>query len=517
MVGPERVMTLEPRDGLGTTMDTLARRFAVEPGTRRVTRRVWLDTYDWRLHRAGMCASATQHSTEQESGHELVVFTADGASASQRLPAVRWPSLVDALPPGPVRDCVSAKVSVRALLPVAEETLELQRVRLLDANDKIVALVDVEHPAQDQGTPERSLLRLRPLRGYEAEARRAHRLLDATGAVTIAPWTTPRDLALASSSRRPGDYTGKLDVRLDGQAPVGEAVSRILDELRDHVEINVPGVLEEVDTECLHDLRVAVRRSRSVMKLTRSVQPVDLAGPFAAELKWLGGVTTPGRDLDVYLLGLDEMAGWLVSATPDDLGPLAVHLRRRRRREQRRLAGSLGSARFARLLDRWKDLIAASEASAEPLTADALAARCLARADRRVVRLGSSVTAESPATLMHDLRKRAKELRYAVEVFASLHDPAVLGRTVGRLKGLQDCLGRFQDSEVQRAGIRTFAEEMIEAGTSSSATLLAMGELTAHLQADQDRARAEFGARFADFMAPPNRRRMDALVAGAGR
>ena len=44
--------------------------------------------------------------------------------------------------------------------------------------------------------------------------------------------------------------------------------------------------------------------------------------------KWLGDLTTPVRDLDVYELDLPTMAGWLVAADADDLAPFAAHLRR---------------------------------------------------------------------------------------------------------------------------------------------------------------------------------------------
>jgi hypothetical protein len=67
------------------------------------------------------------------------------------------------------------------------------------------------------------------------------------------------------------------------------------------------------------------------------------------------------------------------------------------------------------------------------------------------------------------------------------------------LKALQDCLGEFQDGEVQAAAIRTFAAEMMAAGTAGPATLLAMGELAAQLDGDQHHARATFADVFAAF------------------
>ena len=58
------------------------------------------------------------------------------------------------------------------------------------------------------------------------------------------------------------------------------------------------------------------------------------------------------------------------------------------------------------------------------------------------------------------MRKRCKELRYALEVFAPVIDKDSRKSAVADLKDLQDVLGRFQDSEVQRQSLREFAEEM---------------------------------------------------------
>ena len=88
-------------------------------------------------------------------------------------------------------------------------------------------------------------------------------------------------------------------------------------------------------------------------------------------------------------------------------------------------------------------------------------------------------------TLLHDLRKRCKELRYALEFFAPLHDPAAYGKVVSDLKRLQDCLGEFQDTEVQIGEIRALATSMLAAGEAPAVTLLAMGEVTAGLAARQ--------------------------------
>jgi len=114
------------------------------------------------------------------------------------------------------------------------------------------------------------------------------------------------------------------------------------------------------------------------------------------------------------------------------------------------------------------------------------------------------------------LRKRCKELRYALEMFAPVLDDARVGKAIKDLKSLQDVLGRFQDSEVQRTALRGFAQEMVADGAPADA-LLAMGELMGHLSAEQQRARAEFATAFASYVRPASRRRMAYLLGSGGK
>ena len=116
------------------------------------------------------------------------------------------------------------------------------------------------------------------------------------------------------------------------------------------------------------------------------------------------------------------------------------------------------------------------------------------------------------------MRKRAKELRYTLELFGPVLDGAATRMVIKELKGLQDMLGAFQDGEVQRVALRTFADQMMAEQTSQRpvpvVTLLAMGELATRLDEDEREARMAFDERFARFVRPRVRNQVAALVAG---
>jgi CHAD domain-containing protein len=383
------------------------------------------------------------------------------------------------------------------LIVVGDQKRRVRRLELRNEDEKTVARLELDEPAVASADP--ALVTVHSLRGYEDQARRATRLLTGLGLRPVEDSVVAEPADAASTAR------------IDRDAPATELIAMELGEFLAAMRENLPGLLDDVDTEFLHDFRVAVRRTRSTLKLGRAVLPAVMRSRWEPAFKWLGDLTTPVRDLDVYELELPTMTGWLVAADGGDLAPFAAHLRRRRTVERRALVRGLKSARFQRLDAGWEQALAGLAASeSEQPSAGELADRSISKAYRRVARDGAAISASSPAEDLHGLRKRCKELRYALEVFAPVLDKDSRKSAVADLKGLQDVLGRFQDSEVQRHSLREFAEEMMAAGASAQ-VVLAMGELVGHLDAEQDRARLDFEGAFARFVRPSSDRRMREL------
>ena len=181
----------------------------------------------------------------------------------------------------------------------------------------------------------------------------------------------------------------------DPQIPARRATQKVLLRLLDTLEANVPGTIRDIDIEFLHDLRVAVRRTRSALKLCGNVLAPGVSEAFGGEFEWLGDVTTPIRDLDVYLLNYGEMAAKLLSATPAELAPFHDHLIQRRKIERQELARALRSRRFLSMTRAWRTELA-GPAPRRGITAARLAADRIRPANRKVLALGSAITPHSP-------------------------------------------------------------------------------------------------------------------------
>jgi CHAD domain-containing protein len=507
----------DQRNGASAVLAVLGQDFGVatEHGAPSARQHTWLDTFDWRLNRAGLVL-------EYEHGRRggRLLLSRDGVPQAEQL-VQHWrsgrPRLASDLPAGPVRDQILKLASPRALLPMATAVGTVTVTRLLNADGKTVARLVVDQSTVTRGEKAVKLptrLSITEVRGYPGQARRATSLLAG------APGVSPAEkgsfaTALAALGRHPNDYSNGVPADITAQMPASVAVATLLLGLLDTLEQNVDGTLRDIDTEFLHDLRVAVRRTRSAIKLLGDVLPDGLAESYAPEFKWLGDLTTPTRDLDVHLLGFDAMAECLVAASPADLEPFRAFLVRRRARAFRRLAAGLRGARFRALLDHWrKALLEVQDAGRPPKgpTADELAVAKTARTFRKVVAQGGAITPASPPESLHNLRKRCKELRYALEFFAPLYDSILYRKVVGDLKQLQDSLGEFQDSQVQREEIGVLADAMLAERAAPAATLLAMGEIAANLAVSQAEAREVFAERFARFAGPAGQQRLHALL-----
>ena len=512
--GPER----SNGDPVSAALSVLAQTFAIaaEPTPSGTRQRTWLDTFDWRLNRAGLVLEY-EHARR---GGRLLLTKDDMTQAEQ--PVSGWsptrPQLASDLPAGPVRDQIVKLASPRALLPMAKAAGRTSITRLLNTDGKTVARLIVDRSSvtsagATEGLPPR--LTIAEVRGYSSQARRAALLLAEIPGVAPAPDAFAE--ALTAVGRHPADYSNGLDTPITAGMPAAVAVATLLLRMLDIVELNVHGVLRDIDTEFLHDLRVSVRRTRSAIKLLGQVLPAGLARQYAAEFKWLGDLTTPTRDLDVYLLGFPGMADELVAASAADLEPFRAFLVKRRAREFRKLTAGLRSARFKALVADWRQELTEIRDGGGPrkhrkLTAKELAVSATGRVFRRVAAQGGAITALSAPEALHDLRKRCKELRYLLEFFAPLHDPEAYRKVIGDLKALQDCLGEFQDSQVQRVELHALADAMLAERAAPAATLLAMGEIAAGLVLSQGEARAAFARRFARFAGSAGRERIRVLL-----
>lgn len=474
-------------------------------------RRSWFDTFDGDLWVAGLVLEADRDDRSQE-----VVLR------SRHHHAVRWvqrvdevPRTADELPAEPWRRSLGDVLGLRALIPVAECAVSVTEASLIDARGERV--VDLRIEEIGDGEPE-GWLRIVPVRGCEREAAEVAARLSAEAGLTPTEGHPLGVLAPDVLARR-----GATDLVLARDMPAHCAVAVMLDRFDAAMTELEPWLHDPPDTEFLHDYRVALRRSRSVLKLARGIlDPADLEH-WRPRLRDLQQRTGPLRDIDVFVLEFDEYRSLVPADFDDDLDPVVDLLVRRQLEEQRRLRRYLQTAAHRAMRTSYRtflDRLTEADAPETPDGASPIGVVGVDRiraAHRRVLRRGRRVTADSPARDLHEVRIAGKELRYAIELHASLLEPDARGRLIKACKSLQDLLGAFQDAEVHAEATHGLADHLVATGDVPARSIMALG-LLAQVFADQhDEIRARFDEEFAAFDRSETTDVLEHAIAGGAR
>lgn len=472
------------------------------------------DTFDWRLYRGGRMLLATPLgdrlllSLSHLDGREECKIRVDTP------PGFEWD-----LPESEFRSAISPLTSVRRLLPLARAQLRGRRLELLNSDQKTTVRFEVMAGMilSDQGETELPpFVRIRPLKGYASDAQELIRFIqERTGCqVCYAPLLKQ---LLETAGNRPLSYTSKLRIQLDSGMSTHSAARKICQVLLSVIRSNENGVRKNLDTEFLHDFRVAVRRTRAALSQLKRVFSGEVTRHFRKEFSWLGRTTGPTRDLDVYLLKMGEYRSSLPVGPAEHLDKLAEFLTEHHKTEHRRLVRALNSSRYRRLLVEWEALLSEPTPGSESLSSEAAAPILktansrIYRTYRRILKKGSRVEDETPPEALHELRIEAKKLRYLMEFFRSLYQKKQVSRLIKALRRLQDNLGDFNDYHLQQVALYGFAEQLLEEGNAEAETLMAMGRLVDRLEVSQEGERKKFREYFERFSSQANRDRFDLI------
>ena len=116
-----------------------------------------------------------------------------------------------------------------------------------------------------------------------------------------------------------------------------------------------PGARLGREPESLHQMRVATRQLRAVLRTARPLLVPEWADSLRDELRWLGRLLGPARDLDVQLAYFREESAALDARDRRPLTPFIAHLEAQRNHVQEVLLNELKSARYLDLIRRLQE------------------------------------------------------------------------------------------------------------------------------------------------------------------
>jgi CHAD domain-containing protein len=240
-----------------------------------------------------------------------------------------------------------------------------------------------------------------------------------------------------------------------------------------------PGARLGLEPESLHQMRVATRQLRAVLRAAKPLLVPEWADSLQDELRWLGQLLGPARDLDVQLAYFREESAALDARDRRPLAQFIVHLEAQRNHVQGVLLSELKSARYLDLIRRLQQAKQDPDVVETTVTLRDFAKRAFKKLRKAIQDLGSSPN----NVRLHEIRIKTKRARYAAE----LAEPTVGKAATRFIKNactLQDVLGMHQDAIQAEAHVRAFLKQ----STSVRAAFVA-GRMVERQRERRDRAR----------------------------
>lgn len=244
-------------------------------------------------------------------------------------------------------------------------------------------------------------------------------------------------------------------VVLDRKAKTRDVFAEVAWNCIDQIRANELPVLTSDDPEGLHQLRVGIRRLRSLFVLYRPFLSPEMLEPVIDELAWVQERLGPARDWDVFV---GETLARVRKAMPDEdsltsLEQAATKMRAAHAGDSKAFVTderyTLLLLRLFKALEQGNVLAEGDKAADKVLdkTIPAFAASVLDHHDSKVRKLASRV-ADLEIDDIHRLRLRVKKMRYAAEFFKSLFPAGKAKRRSKALAALQEALGAVNDAAV---------------------------------------------------------------------
>ncbi|MEX0287412.1 MAG: CHAD domain-containing protein [Paracoccaceae bacterium] len=401
---------------------------------------------------------------------------------------------------GPVRHALQGLSDLRSLRPISTGTAQIEKVALIDKEGKTRVRYSTFRlrPKTGEGV---SLITVEGLRGYEKSRARLCAGIEA-GAKCNAPADLQSVLApdFEPHSAKPAVPLARTDTAffaacdlINGHIPVARATE--------------PGVIEDLDTEYLHDYRVALRKIRSVLSLFKGVFSEDRTAELKQVFSDLMAPTGRLRDLDVYLLDKDVYFDMVPPALHPGLREMFRRFEAERASEHAQMAKRLKSRRYLSEMKKLEELFATPEQLEPGPVADVLAydyaRRLIWKRYRKVCKIAVGIHADTDDEEVHELRIHCKKLRYLMEFFAPFFPKRDIKGLIKALKRLQDNLGLFNDYSVQQDSLAAFLKTQNRVPRAKATEMAqSIGALIAVLHRRQGQERARVMASFASFDSP---------------
>ena len=454
----------------------------------------YLDTEDWRIHRAGFALRIRSESGKSEatlkSLHSASAESADRRELSEAMENADSESIRQSI--GPVGTRVHAVSGAHALLPLFEVRTSRQRfaIRREDEAQQLGEIaLDETVISRPHGEPQASM------QCVEVEAlTEAHEPLQSlvktlrSDCALEAASDTKYSQGLKSVGLAPGPAPEFAPTAIDSSMAIVDVALANLRRYLSAWHLHEPGARLGDNPEELHDLRIAGRRMDAILRQFRSSLPASFLR-IRPTLKKILRALGDARDLDVALGELETFSRELPESDRDSIEPLKQYLVSERVRARARMLSVLDSVSVQENLQKLTALLAAPSVASQqssPELALNVAPELIRRRYRKVRKSADLLTSDSSMEAYHAVRGLVKKFRYTLEAVAAIYGKPA-DEMLRTLRRWQEKLGVQQDAAVAIHRLKALASAPPKGIPPE--TLFLMGRLAEHYASAAVRAR----------------------------
>lgn len=242
-------------------------------------------------------------------------------------------------------------------------------------------------------------------------------------------------------------------VAIDADTSPSGALRRLAEECLAHMHANADGAASGADPEYVHQMRVALRRLRSVLRSFEPCIAPELSERFLPRWRALAATLGEGRDWDV--IATEILPPLLADDRELTASGLADRVAEARAAAQARIRSTLAEPSYGRLLLEFSAMLwrldsrqeGQSGTSVDGPTSNlsAFAVDRLRRARKQVAKKSERALTSMRDADLHALRIAIKRLRYALDCFAPLLPVRRTRAYLKALSALQSDLGSIND------------------------------------------------------------------------
>lgn len=463
--------------------------------------RAYLDTFDWRLFRAG---TALEVATRR-GGYLLTWRKLGSGEPLIQARMRRVPRFANEFVAPGIRQQLHEILGERSLLPHISVGSRTRSVNLIDDEQKTLVRVELRQdrvvvPNSTRFYKLPDYAYLFRYRGYDAVFRKKRRQLTENGRLQPVS-EDPLISALNCLGIQPANYSNKPAFRLDPEQPTHAALKQILDAFRNIMEINIEGLCKDKDPEFLHDYLLALRRTRCLLDRFPSSFPDKGMEIVKQDFEWVENIARPVRNLDIHL-GLFEDFGTRVDSDHrGGLKSLQRFLVEQKLKQQRQMRIPMESPRYRRLMDAWQRVLTQSGNGGQyPAAAERPIGQTASEHiwDAYLLTLdnGRAISGESSMDDLLKLYQHSKLLGYQMEIFSSLYPKDKYRPLMAVQKRVQDNLNRLHDLHLQHNALLDYRNRMRQERRTMPISLEAIDLLAADMAEECSKVRADYADRF---------------------